>query len=35
MTEEHDDYAERLEAARVRGLIGEMGVRVCELALLF
>jgi hypothetical protein len=35
MSEAHDDYLERLEAARLRALIAETGVRVCELAVLF
>jgi len=32
MSEAHDDYQERLEAARLRALIDEIGVRVLELA---
>jgi hypothetical protein len=35
MDEAHDDYLERLQAARMRALIAAMGVRVCELAVLF
>ncbi len=33
--DEHDDYQERLEDARLRALVNETGVRVLELALLF
>jgi hypothetical protein len=32
---EHDDYQERLEAARLRVLVNATGVRVLELAVLF
>jgi hypothetical protein len=32
---EHDDYEERLEAARLKALVNETGVRVLELAVLF
>lgn len=34
MSEVHDDYQERLEIARLRALLAEMGTRVCELAVL-
>jgi hypothetical protein len=33
--DEHDDYQERLEAARLVALANETGVRVLELAVLF
>ena len=33
--DEHDDYQERLEAARLVALVNETGVRVLELAVLF
>jgi hypothetical protein len=35
MSEAHDDDQERLEAARMRTLVAETGVRVLELAVLF
>ena len=35
MSEAHDDYQEALEAARLRALVTETGVRVMELAALF
>jgi hypothetical protein len=34
LSEAYDDYQDRLEAARLRALIAETGVRVCELAVL-
>jgi hypothetical protein len=34
MDEAYDDYRDRLQAARLRALISEVGVRVCELAVL-
>jgi hypothetical protein len=35
LSEAHGDYQERLEAARMRALVAETGVRVLELAVLF